>query len=88
MNDHSKDSQTRYLKETAIALAREGFQTDRTHTDRLCMRIPMMTVSWRRTELLSPFISTILRALQVLTMQFFLLQLLLKNLASMLLLMQ
>lgn len=33
MNDHSKDSQTRYLKETAIALAREGFQTDRTHTD-------------------------------------------------------
>lgn len=50
--------------------------------------IPMMTVSWRRTELLSPFISTILRALQVLTMQFFLLQLLLKNSASMLLLMQ
>lgn len=37
MNDHSKDSQTRYLKETAIALAREGFQTDRTHTDRLCI---------------------------------------------------
>ena len=32
MNDHSKDSQTRYLRETAIVLAREGFQTDRTHT--------------------------------------------------------
>ena len=29
----------------------------------------MMTVSWRRTELLSPFISTILRALQVLTIE-------------------
>ena len=37
MNDHSKDSQTRYLRETAIALAREGFQTDRTHTDGLCI---------------------------------------------------
>ena len=35
MNDHSKDSQTRYLKETAIALAREGFRTDRTDTGKL-----------------------------------------------------
>ena len=50
--------------------------------------VGMAILSWRRTELLSPFISTILRALQVLTMQFFLLQLLLKNSASMLLLMQ
>ena len=32
MNNHSKDLQTRYLRETAIVLAREGFQTDRTHT--------------------------------------------------------
>lgn len=39
MNDHSKDSQTRYLKETAIALAREGFQTDRTHTDELRVQL-------------------------------------------------
>lgn len=39
MNDHSKDSQTRYLKETAIALAREGFQTDRTHTDGLRVQL-------------------------------------------------
>ena len=35
MNDHSKDLQTRYLRETAIALAREGFQTDRTDTGKL-----------------------------------------------------
>ena len=39
MNDHSKDSQTRYLKETAIVLAREGFQTDRTHTDGLRVQL-------------------------------------------------
>ena len=39
MNDHSKDSQTCYLKETAIALAREGFQTDRTHTDGLRVQL-------------------------------------------------
>ena len=32
MNDHSKDSQTRYLREAAIVLAREGFHTDRTDT--------------------------------------------------------
>ncbi len=32
MNDHSKDSQTRYLKETAIVLAREGFQCWRIST--------------------------------------------------------
>ena len=37
MNDHSKDSQTRYLREAAIALAKEGFQLDEVHTDRLCI---------------------------------------------------
>ena len=36
MNDHSKDSQTRYLREAAIVLAKEGFQLDEVHTDRLC----------------------------------------------------
>ena len=35
MNDHSKDSQTRYFREAAIVLAREGFQTDRTDTGKL-----------------------------------------------------
>ena len=39
MNDHSKDSQTRYFREAAIVLAREGFQTDRTHTDMLCVQL-------------------------------------------------
>ena len=28
MNDHSKDSQTRYLREAGIVLAKEGFQLD------------------------------------------------------------
>ena len=37
MNDHSKDSQTRYFREAAIVLAKEGFQLDEVHTDRLCM---------------------------------------------------
>ena len=37
MNDHSKDSQTRYLREAAIVLAKEGFQLDEVHTDRLCI---------------------------------------------------
>ena len=32
MNDHSKDSQTRYLREAAIVLAKEGFQLDEVHT--------------------------------------------------------
>ena len=39
MNDHSKDSQTRYLREAAIVLAREGFQADRTDTGKLCIRL-------------------------------------------------
>ena len=39
MNNHSKDLQTRYLRETAIVLAREGFQTDRTHTDGLHVQL-------------------------------------------------
>ena len=47
MNDHSKDSQTRYLKETAIALAREGFQTDRTHTDGLHVQLDGSTPKTR-----------------------------------------
>ena len=37
MNDHSKNSQTRYLREAAIVLAKEGFQLDEVHTDRLCI---------------------------------------------------
>lgn len=37
MNDHSKDSQTRYLREAAIVLAKEGFQSDEIHADRLCV---------------------------------------------------
>ena len=37
MNDHSKDSQTRYLREAAIVLAKEGFQSDEIHADRLCI---------------------------------------------------
>ena len=37
MNDHSKDSQTRYLREAGIVLAKEGFQLDEVHTDRLCV---------------------------------------------------
>ena len=37
MNDHSKDSQTRYLREAGIVLAKEGFQLDEVHTDRLCI---------------------------------------------------
>ena len=37
MNDHSKDSQTRYFREAAIVLAKEGFQLDEVHTDRLCI---------------------------------------------------
>ena len=32
MNDHSKDSQTRYLREAGIVLAKEGFQLDEVHT--------------------------------------------------------
>jgi len=39
MNNHSKGLQTRYLREMAIALAREGFQTDRTHTDGLHVQL-------------------------------------------------
>ena len=35
MNDHSKDSQTRYFREAAIVLAREGFQTGKTDTGKL-----------------------------------------------------
>ena len=35
MNDHSKNSQTRYLREAAIVLAKEGFQSDEIHADRL-----------------------------------------------------
>ena len=37
MNDHSKDLQTRYLREVAIVLAKEGFQSDKIHADRLCI---------------------------------------------------
>ena len=37
MNDHSKDLQTRFLREAAIVLAKEGFQLDEVHTDRLCI---------------------------------------------------
>ena len=37
MNDHSKDLQTRCLREAAIVLAKEGFQLDEAHTDRLCI---------------------------------------------------
>ena len=37
MNDHSKDSQTRYFREAAIVLSKEGFQLDEVHTDRLCI---------------------------------------------------
>lgn len=43
MNDHSKDSQTRYLREAAIVLAKEGFQLDEVHTDRLCMKAKHLT---------------------------------------------
>ena len=39
MNDHSKDSQTRYLREAAIVLAKEGFQSDEIHADRLCIQL-------------------------------------------------
>ena len=39
MNDHSKDLKTRNLREAAIVLSREGFHTDRTHTDRLCVQL-------------------------------------------------
>ena len=39
MNDHSKDSQTRYLREAGIVLAKEGFQLDEVHTDRLCIQL-------------------------------------------------
>ena len=41
MNDHSKDSQTRYLREAGIVLAKEGFQLDEVHTDRLCIEHDM-----------------------------------------------
>ncbi len=33
----STEEKEHYLKETAIVLAREGFQTVRTHTGRLCV---------------------------------------------------
>ena len=39
MNDHSKNSQTRYLREVAIVLAKEGFQSDEIHADRLCIQL-------------------------------------------------
>ena len=39
MNDHSKDLRTRYLREAAIVLAKEGFQLDEVHTDRLCRQL-------------------------------------------------
>ena len=39
MNDHSKDSHTRYLKEAAIVLAKAGFQADEIHADRLCIEL-------------------------------------------------
>ena len=39
MNDHSKDSQTRYLREAAIVLAKVGFQSDEIHADRLCIQL-------------------------------------------------
>ena len=41
MNNHSKDLQTRYLREAAIVLAKEGFQLDEVHTDRLCILLPL-----------------------------------------------
>ena len=47
MNDHSKDSQTRYLREAAIVLAKVGFQSDEIHADRLCIDIN----SWRDIEI-------------------------------------
>ena len=56
MNDHSKDSQTRYFREAAIVLAKEGFQLDEVHTDRLCTVIGETTDSisdkamWREYE--------------------------------------
>ena len=33
----SAEEKNRYLRETEIVLAREGFQADRTHTDGLCI---------------------------------------------------
>ena len=39
MNDHSKALRTRYLREAAIVLAKEGFQLDEVHTDRLCRQL-------------------------------------------------
>ena len=33
----SAEEKNRYLRETAIVLAREGFHTDRTHADGLCV---------------------------------------------------
>ena len=35
----SAEEKNRYLRETAIVLAREGFQTDRTHTDGLRVQL-------------------------------------------------
>ena len=35
----STEEKDRYLRETAIVLAREGFQTDRTHTDGLHVQL-------------------------------------------------
>ena len=39
MSDHSKDLQTRCLREAAIVLAKEGFRSDEVHTDRLCIQL-------------------------------------------------
>ena len=35
----SAEEKNRYLREAAIVLAREGFQTDRTHTDGLRVQL-------------------------------------------------
>lgn len=35
----SAEEKNRYLRETATVLVREGFQTDRTHTNRLCVQL-------------------------------------------------
>ena len=35
----STEEKDRYLRETAIVLAREGFQADRTDTGKLCIRL-------------------------------------------------
>ena len=60
----SAEEKVCYLREAAIVLAKEGFQLDEVHTDRLCILLdgaPLCEVTESGESLLWSFISVFLR---------------------------